>query len=99
MNHLIDSMSLSRIENSLLIRRDHIAQATSWTFNLILLGLVLLTFFGFLYVQYNSQHEELEEKRIPFKPTTWYSATRNIRAEEYGRDLETLETQVGYGIS
>lgn len=99
MNHLIDSMSLSRIENSLLVRRDTLAQATSWTFNMILLGLVLASFFTFLYVQYNRGETEPEEKRIPFKPTTWYSATRNIRAEEYGRDVETLETQIGYGLS
>jgi hypothetical protein len=98
MNHLIDSMSLSRIENSLLVRRDTLAQATSWTFNLILLGLVLAGFVGFLYAQYN-RNPEPEEKRIPFKPTTWYSATRNIRAEEYGRDFQTLETQVGYDLS
>lgn len=100
MNHLIDSVDLGRIENSLLIRRDQIVQATSWTFNMILLGLVLSSFVYFLYVQYNFHAAEMEEeKRIPFTPTTWYSATRNVRAEEYGRQLQPFETQTGHGIS
>ena len=44
MNHLIPDMG--RIENSLLQRRDELAQATSWTFNIVLLVLVLS---GFAY--------------------------------------------------
>jgi hypothetical protein len=99
MSHLISDFDLSRIENSLLLRRDQIVQATSWTFNMILLGLVLSGFVYFLYVQYNShQTQEDEEKRIPFTPTTWYSATRNVRSEEYGRQLQPFETETRYGI-
>ena len=92
-------MDLGRIENQLLLRRNQLVEATSWTFNLILLGLVLSTFVYFLYVQYHSNQTAIEEeKRIPFEPVTWYSATRNVRSEEYGRQLQPLETQTGYGI-
>ena len=100
MNHLIDQMDLGRIESSLLERRNQIVQATSWTFNMILLGLVLSSFVFFLYTQYNShQVEQEEEKRIPFTPTTWYSATRNVRSEEYGRQLQPFEIETGYSLS
>jgi hypothetical protein len=100
MNHLIDQMDLGRIENSLLQRRNEIVQATSWTFNMVLLGLVLASFVFFLYTQYNShQVQEEEEKRIPFTPTTWYSATRNVRSEEYGRQLQPFEIETGYSLS
>ena len=96
MNHLIDSSDLNRIENQLLLRRDQLVQATAWTFNLALLALVLGTFVFFLYTQYNStKQEEQEQKRIPFTPVTWYSATRNIRNEEYG---QTPSDQTGYGL-
>lgn len=99
MNHLINSVDLGRIESSLLVRRDQLVQATSWTFNMVLLGLVLASFAYFLYVQYNShQLEEGEEKRIPFTPTTWYSATRNVRSEEYGRQLQPFEAETRYGV-
>lgn len=100
MNHLIDQMDLGRIESSLLERRNQLVQATSWTFNMILLGLVLSSFVFFLYTQYNShQVEQEEEKRIPFTPTTWYSATRNVRSEEYGRQLQPFEIETGYSLS
>lgn len=99
MNHLISNMDMGRIESGLLLRRDQLVQATSWMFNIILLGLVLTGFAYFLYVQYNSnQEQQEEEKRIPFTPVTWYSATRNVRAEEYGRQLQPFETETGYGI-
>jgi hypothetical protein len=99
MNHLIDSFDLGRIENSLLQRRDELAQATSWFFNLVLLVLVLGSFAYFLYVQYHTHAEEVEqEKRIPFEPQVWYSATRNVRSEEYGRQLQPFETEAGYGL-
>lgn len=97
MNHLI--LDLGRIESNLLTRRNEIVEATSWTFNMILLGLVLSSFVYFLYVQYNSHQVEVEEeKRIPFTPTTWYSATRNVRSEEYGRQLQPFETETGYAV-
>ena len=96
MNHLIRGEDLHRIENQLLLRRDQLVQATSWTFNLVLLILVLGTFVFFLYTQYNSTaQQEQEQKRIPFTPVTWYSATRNVRNEEYG---QTPTDQAGYGI-
>jgi hypothetical protein len=99
MNHLISSVDLNRIENSLLQRRDDLIQQTSWLFNLFLLALVLGSFGMFLKVQYEttSQHEG-EEKRIPFEPQVWYSATRNVRSEEYGRQLQPFEIEAGYGL-
>jgi hypothetical protein len=98
MKSLIDVMDLNRIENSLLLRREKIAEATSWGFNMLLLGLVLAGFGFFLYVQYNATKEEVKEERIPFTPTTWYSATRNVRSEEYGRQLQPFEIETGYGL-
>ena len=100
MNHLINEADISRIESQLLLRRDQLVQATAWSFNLVLLVLIVGSFVVFLYVQYTSQTQEAQEtKRIPFTPTTWYSATRNVRNEEYGRDVGAFETQVGYGLS
>ena len=97
MKHLI--LDMGRIENSLLQRRDELAQATSWTFNLVLLGLVLSGFTYFLYVQYNTHQTEVqEEKRIPFEPQVWYSAVRNVRSEEYGRQLQPFEIETRYGV-
>ena len=97
MKHLI--LDMGRIENSLLQRRDELAQATSWTFNLVLLGLVLSGFAYFLYVQYNTHQTEVqEEKRIPFEPQVWYSAVRNVRSEEYGKQLQPFEIETRYGL-
>jgi len=99
MNPLISNSDLNRIENQLLLRRNQLVQATSWTFNIVILLFVLATFVYFLYTQYNANQVAIEEdKRIPFEPTTWYSATRNVRSEEYGRQLQPFETQAGYGI-
>lgn len=96
MNHLISSSDLNRVENQLLLRRDQLVQATAWTFNLALLALVLGTFVFFLYTQYNSTAQaEQEQKRIPFTPVTWYSATRNVRNEEYG---QTSSIETGHGV-
>jgi hypothetical protein len=100
MNHLIQLTDLHRIENSLLVRRDQIVSSAAFGFNMILLGLVLAGFGYFLYIQYNLTKEAqvFEEKRIPFTPTTWYSAVRNVRSEEYGRQLQPSETQTGSGV-
>lgn len=99
MNHLINSFDLRRVENSLLQRRDDIAQTASWIFNISMLTLVLSGFGYFLYVQYHTTAEEThEEKRIPFEPQVWYSATRNVRSEEYGRQLQPFEIETGYGL-
>jgi hypothetical protein len=97
MNHLINEADISRIESQLLLRRDQLVQATAWSFNLLLLAVVVGSFVVFLYVQYTSQRQEVQEtKRIPFTPVTWYSATRNVRSEEYGRPIAI---EAGYGLS
>jgi hypothetical protein len=69
-------------------------------FNWILLVLVLGGFGYFLYVQYEATavEQEHEDKRIPFEPQVWYSATRNLRSEEYGGQLQPYETETGYGL-
>ena len=92
-------MDLNRIESSLLRRRDELVQQTSWFFNLVLLAVVLGGFVMFLKVQYQATAEqEGVEKRIPFEPQTWYSATRNVRSEEYGRQLQPFEIETRYGL-
>ena len=99
MNSLIRSEDLNRIESQLLLRRDQLVQASAWTFNAVALIVILGTFCYFLYVQYTShQVQQDEEKRIPFEPQVWYSASRNVRGEEYGRQLQPLETEVGSGL-
>ncbi len=69
-------------------------------FNLVLLVLVLGGFGYFLYVQYEATAiaGQEEEKRIPFEPQVWYSATRNVRSEEYGQQLQPFEVETGYGL-
>ena len=90
---------MTRIENSLLERRNQIAQQTSIVFNVLLLALVLSGFGYFLYVQYHETQDNAEqEKRIPFEPQVWYSATRNVRSEEYGRQLQPFEIEARHGI-
>ena len=97
MNHLVSVLDMGRIENALLVRKAYLADVTSTAFNGILLCLVLVGFAYFLYVQYHStQQQQDEEKRIPFTPTTWYSATRNVRNEEYGG--QPFEAEARYGL-
>lgn len=70
--------------------------------NLIILVVVVIGFGSFLYIQYTTTAEEdAVEKHIPFEPIPWLSATRNVRMEEYGRQLKPhgpSEAQTGYGI-
>lgn len=97
MNHLVNVFDLNRIENALLLRKAELAEASSFAFNAFLILLVLAGFAYFLYVQYQSTAQtQDEEKRIPFTPTVWYSATRNVRNEEYGG--QPFETETRYGL-
>jgi hypothetical protein len=100
MNHLVSAIDLGRVESSLLQRKHQLVQETSLFFNGVLLVLVLGGFAYFLYVQYQSTAiaEQEAEKRIPFEPQVWYSATRNVRSEEYGRQLQPFEVETGYGL-
>jgi hypothetical protein len=100
MNHLVNVLDLNRIENSLLQRRNDLMEQTSFAFNMILLALVIFSFVYFLKVQYETTAQQVdEEKRIPFEPQTWYSATRNVRSEEYGSQLQPFEIETRYGVS
>jgi len=96
---LVDSFDLSRIESTLIERKKDLVQASSWVFNILLLGFVVACFGLFLYTQYHATAEEEKTvKRIPFEPIPWLSATRNVRMEEYGRQLQPREAQTGYGV-
>ena len=96
---LVDTFDLSRIESNLLQRKNDLVQASSWMMNIVMLGLVVAGFGCFLYIQYHATaKEEAETKRIPFEPIPWLSATRNVRMEEYGRQLKPREAQIGYGL-
>ncbi len=100
MRHLVNVLDLNRIENSLLQRRNDLMEQTSFAFNMLLLALVIGSFVFFLKVQYETTAEHAEEeKRIPFEPQTWYSATRNVRSEEYGSQLQPFEIETRYGLS
>jgi hypothetical protein len=100
MNHLVSAFDLGRVENSLLERKNQLVQETSMLFNWVLLCLVLGGFAYFLYVQYETTAIAVQEqeKRIPFEPQVWYSATRNVRSEEYGRQLQPFEAETRYGV-
>jgi hypothetical protein len=81
------------------VRKNELIQASSWMMNILMLVLVAAGFGCFLYIQYHATAKEEEEtKRIPFEPVPWLSATRNVRMEEYGRQLKPRETQTGYGL-
>ena len=96
---LVDSFTLSRIESNLIERKHDLVQASSWMMNIVMLVLVAAGFGTFLYIQYHATaQEEAETKRIPFNPIPWLSATRNVRMEEYGRQLQPREAQIGHGI-
>jgi hypothetical protein len=95
MQHLAN---LGVVESALIGRRNQQTETTSMVFNFALLGVVLSGFAYFLYVQYESNKDNAEEKRIPFKPTTWYSATRNVRDEEYGSHVSPSETEARLGL-
>jgi hypothetical protein len=100
MKHLISQLDLNRIEGSLLQRRNELVEQTSFAFNMLLLAFVIGSFVFFLKVQYETTAEQVEEeKRIPFQPQTWYSATRNVRSEEYGSQLQPFEIETRYGLS
>jgi hypothetical protein len=100
MNHLVSAFDMGRIENSLLERKTQLVQETSMLFNWVLLCVVLGGFAYFLYVQYETTAIAVQEqeKRIPFEPQVWYSATRNLRSEEYGRQLQPFEAETRYGV-
>ncbi len=100
MNHLVSAFDMGRIESSLLERKNQLVQETSMLFNWALLCIVLGGFAYFLYVQYEATAvaEQEKEQRIPFEPQVWYSATRNVRSEEYGRQLQPFEAETRYGL-
>ena len=96
---LVDTFDMSRIESNLIQRKNDLVQASSWVMNIVMLVLVAAGFGCFLYIQYHATaKEEAETKRIPFEPIPWLSATRNVRMEEYGRQLKPREAQTGYGL-
>ena len=90
---------LGRVESVLLARRSELVQSTSFAFSAIVLIVVLGGFAWFLKVQYELNKEKPQEKRIPFAPTVWYSATRNLRSEEYAGQLQPFEIETRYGVS
>lgn len=99
MNHLISLADRNSIENALLARKQTLIEQTSMVFNVFLLILVLSSFAYFLYIQYtNTAQQADEEKRIPFEPQVWYSATRNVRSDEYGGQLQPFEIETRYGL-
>lgn len=89
---------MQAIEDALLARRSEIVQSTSLVFSTVILVLVLGGFGWFLSVQYELNAQKPEEKRIPFTPTVWYSATRKVRNEEYGSQLQPFEIETRYGV-
>lgn len=98
MNHLVSAIDMGRVESSLLLRKSQLVREASMAFNWILLALVLGGFGYFLYVQYEATADADVETRIPFTPQVWYSATRNIRSEDYGDQGYSNEAETRYGV-
>jgi hypothetical protein len=94
-----DLADIGRIESVLLARRSELVQSTSFFFSMIMLVVVLGGFAWFLNVQYELNKDAPQEKRIPFEPTVWYSATRNLRSEEYAGQLQPFEIEARHGVS
>ena len=90
---------IGRVESVLLARRSELVQSTSFVFSVVVLIVVLGGFAWFLRVQYELTKDAPQEKRIPFEPTVWYSATRNVRSEEYAGQLQPFEIETRYGLS
>jgi len=93
---LVELTDLNRIESSLLARRNDIVNTTSMFFNFLLLAAVLVGFGFFLYTQYEAKANEVPKVDIPFKPVAWYSATRNVRSEDYSQPFDNSNGS-GYG--
>jgi hypothetical protein len=93
-----DLADIGRIESALLARRTELVQSTSFFFSVAMLVVVLGGFAWFLKVQYELNKDKPEEKRIPFEPTVWYSATRNLRSEEYAGQLQPFEIEARHGV-
>jgi cytoskeletal protein RodZ len=90
---------VGRIESTLFARHSELVRSTSFVFSIAVLIVVLGGFGWFLSVQYEMNAQKPEEKRIPFVPTVWYSATRNVRNEEYAGQLQPFEIETRYGVS
>ena len=90
---------VGRIESALLARRSELVQSTSFAFSLLIFVVVVGGFVWFLRVQYELNKDIVPEKRIAFQPTVWYSATRNVRSEEYAGQLQPFEIETRYGVS
>lgn len=90
---------IGRIESVLLARRSELIQSSSFFFSLIVFVIIVGGFIWFLQVQYELNKDIPQEKRIPFEPTVWYSATRNVRSEEYAGQLQPFEIETRYGLS
>ena len=88
---------VGRIESTLFARQSELVRSTSFAFSIAVLIVVLGGFGWFLSVQYEMNAQKPEEKRIPFVPTVWYSATRNVRNEEYAGQLQPFEIETRYG--
>ena len=86
------------IESALAARRSELVQSTSFLFSAVVLVIVIGGFAWFLSVQYEMNAQKPEEKRIPFTPVVWYSATRNVRDEEYAGQLQPFEIETRYGV-
>ena len=81
MFRLTDETMLERIEGSLLRARDLQTKTTSWWWNLLALAFIVGSMAVFLYTR-ATRAPPVEEKRIPFEPQVWHSASRNVHSSE-----------------
>jgi hypothetical protein len=96
MQHLTD---YSSIENILANRRVVLEQAGSFTFNIAIFCIGIFAFIMFLKGQYKATQEAPEKIDIPFTPMLWHSATKNVRMNDYGAQLQPFEIEAGHSFS
>lgn len=79
---LVDSGTLYRVENSLLVSKT-VRNSWASTLTTVVLGVILLLLIvGFLIAQYNQtvklKSEESARKNIPYTQVAWNNAVRNV---------------------
>jgi hypothetical protein len=94
MFHLVKD-NVSTIENNLIWARTVRDSIVSWWFNAILLVAVVGSFAYFLWASHGTAVPE-ELQKIPFTPTTWQNAARNVPIIDYG---QTPQVETSDGLS
>jgi hypothetical protein len=89
MFHLTSETTMERVQGALIRAREFQVAAAGWWWNMLGILFVVGSMALFLYSRAVTPPPE-EVKRIEFKPQVWYSATRNIRSEEWESQMQPV---------